>query len=79
MSVMTYWSFKASPGTFYIRQRDGDGHFRCYFEDETLEMLHSPEDCAFALASGTGAWPSCGDPSELEIPSDLRKWTKIRA
>jgi|HubBroStandDraft_6_1064221.scaffolds.fasta_scaffold249913_4 hypothetical protein len=79
MSVTSYWSFRTSPGTFYIRQRDGDGHYRYYFEDEALEMLHSPEDCAFALASGACKWPSCGDPSSLGIPSDLRKWTKLRA
>ena len=77
MSVNTYWSFKSTRGLFYVRPRD-DGRFQYFFEEEALESQSSPEDCAFALASGTGTWPSCGDPSALGIPSDLRKWTKIR-
>jgi hypothetical protein len=77
MSVISYWSFKTTRGTFYVQPRH-DGRFQYFFEEEALESHSSPEDCAFALAAGTGTWPSCGDPSELGIPSDLRKWTKIR-
>jgi hypothetical protein len=76
MSVSTYWSFRTARGTFYIRPRD-DGRFQYFFEKEPAEALNSPEDCAFALAA-TVTWPCCGDPSALGIPSDLRRWTKLR-
>jgi hypothetical protein len=78
MSVITYWSFRTKPGTFYIRPRNDGGGFQSFFEDEALDSDNSPDDCAFGLAAGTGTWPSCGDPSLLGIPSDPRKWNRLR-
>lgn len=73
-AVTTYWYYRTKRGTFFIKPRR-DGRWTILHEDDALESYSTPQACAEAIATGTGTWPSFGDPSRLGIPETIGGWS----
>lgn len=61
-------------GIWRIQKRQG--RFHVYFEDENLGSYAYPIPAFEELLGGSTFWPSCGDPSECELPDDPEDWDK---
>ena len=70
------WVFQTRRGLAEIVPRN-DGWFTLVFDGEALESHHSAPSATEALAGGTCAWPSAGNPAEFGIPEELGEWTKL--
>lgn len=69
------FSFTTRKGVFYVCAK-GE-YFYPGFEDESLGAYASPQMAAYELANGHTFWPSCGDPSLLDIPESLDHWERL--
>jgi hypothetical protein len=65
--------FESRAGMFTIRWR-GDGRWCVWFMDKALDNYHSAAAALDDLVGGHGIWPSCGDPSLLDLPEELSEW-----
>jgi hypothetical protein len=72
-----YWTFETPRGRFMIAPQDD--RFVVFFDDETLGSYHTAPQALGDLVSGSGAWPSIGNPALLALPDDLSEWDFVEA
>lgn len=72
-----YYRYNTKAGAFKIVP-EKNGHWQAMFEDEGLGSYAKPEQAAEDLAGGHTFWPSCGDPSEFRLPTELAEWVAVR-
>lgn len=68
------YAYRTPKGTFRIVLKER--MWRVYFEDEYLDSGYVSAVSALSdLVIGAGTWPSAGDPSAMNLPTDLSFWT----
>jgi hypothetical protein len=67
-----YWTVKTPAGAFYIRFKSG--WWRAYHEDHDLGFYNAPEQALHDLTCGRIIRPIVGDPSKLQLPTQLDDW-----
>ena len=67
-----FYVFDTKAGQFRIAEINGRWH--ALFQDERLGNYVSPRLALDDLAGGHTDWPSCGDPSQFDLPADISAW-----
>lgn len=74
--MIVSYVYPTKVGTFKVQLR-GDSLWVAEFEDEELGSYATAAHAVEDLAGGHTSWPSCGDPSQFELPADLGDWTPL--
>lgn len=74
---MATYHYKTRAGTFFIKQAPLG--WTAWLMDECFEgPYETAQGLCEDVAYGHTAWPSCGDPAELDISDNLSDWEETK-